>query len=98
MSNDAAQAGDGQNDVRSLPPATHFLRRFVVRTLIGGALGLTALLITWRVKYHDPTPRLTPELFEAAHERWQATAPPSYDIEVRVTGSQPAVYRVEVRE
>src|SRR5262249_6144467 len=32
-----------------------------------------------------------------AHERWQAVAPADYDIKVRVTGSQPAVYRVEVR-
>ena len=27
----------------------------------------------------------------------QAAAPPEYDIEVRVTGSQPAIYRVQVR-
>jgi hypothetical protein len=78
-------------------PKAYFLRRFAIWAMIGGAIGLVALLIAWRVKYHDPTPRLTPELFEAGHKRWEAAAPASYDIEVRVTGSQPAVYRVEVR-
>lgn len=50
-----------------------------------------------RLANRDRAPALTPELFHAAHERWKAVAPADYDIEIRVTGSQPAVYRVQVR-
>lgn len=97
MSAGKDQAEEADDRGHSSPRRADLLRRFVLGTLIGGSVGLMALLLFWRVKYHDPTPRLTPELFEAAHERWKATAPPNYDIEVQVTGSQPATYRVEVR-
>jgi hypothetical protein len=73
------------------------LRRLVPWALLGGAIGLAGSLVVLRFTSRDPTPALTPELFYAAHERWKAAAPPDYDIEVRVTGSQPALYRVEVR-
>jgi hypothetical protein len=33
-----------------------------------------------------------------ARQRWEANAPPNYDIEVVVRGSQPATYAVEVRD
>jgi hypothetical protein len=73
------------------------LQRFVLGSLLGVAIGIVPALYILRLANRDPTPPLTPELFYAAYERWKATAPADYDIEVRVTGSQPAVYRVEVR-
>jgi len=73
------------------------LRRFVLGSLFGIAVGIVPALFVLRLANRDPTPPLTPELFRAAHERWKARAPAEYDIEVRVTGSQPATYRVEVR-
>lgn len=73
------------------------LRRFAAWTLVGLAAGLIVVLIALRQANYDPTPALTPELFQRAHERWNTAAPSDYDIEVRVTGSQPARYRVEVR-
>jgi hypothetical protein len=77
---------------------TSGLRRFVAWTFVGIGVGLVIVLFFARQANYDPTPTLTPELFEAAHERWKAVAPPSYDLEVRVTGPQAAVYRVEVRD
>jgi len=71
--------------------------RIVLGVVIGVTLGVGGSLFFLRWTNRDPTPDLTPELFYAAHERWKAAAPADYDIEVRVTGSQPAVYRVEVR-
>ena len=65
---------------------------------MGIGVGLVVVLFLVRQANYDPTPTLTPALFEAAHERWRAAAPPSYDIEVRVTGPQAAVYRVQVRD
>jgi hypothetical protein len=66
--------------------------------MIGGmVVGAVGTLIVMRIVNYDPTPALTPPLFDAAHERWKASAPPDYDIEIRVRGPQSAVYRVEVR-
>ena len=73
------------------------MQRFVFGAILGVALGIIPALYVLRLATRDPTPPLTPALFHAAHERWKAAAPADYDIEIRVTGSQPAVYRVEVR-
>jgi hypothetical protein len=80
------------------PAAMSGLRRFVVWTFVGIAVGLVIVLFFLRQANYDPTPTLTPALFEAAHERWKAAAPPSYDIEIHVTGPQASTYRVEVRD
>jgi hypothetical protein len=74
------------------------LRRLAAWTLIGIGLGLVGALVILRQMHYDPTPTLTPELYEQAHARWKMSAPANYDIEVRVTGPQAAVYRVEVRD
>ena len=65
---------------------------------MGIGVGVVIALIWLRQRTYDPTPDLTPQIFEAAHERWKSTAPLNYDIQVRVTGPQAAVYRVEVRD
>src|SRR5438552_3753860 len=80
------------------PASMSGLRRFVGWTFVGIAVGLVMVLFFVRQANYDPTPTLTATLFEAAHERWKAAAPPSYDIEVRVTGPQAATYRAQVRD
>ncbi len=80
------------------PSAMLGLRRFVGWTFVGIGVGLVVVLFFVRQANYDPTPTLTPALFEAAHERWKAAAPRSYDIEIRVTGPQASTYRVEVRD
>lgn len=72
-------------------------RRFVLGSLLGAAVGSVPALYVLRLANRDPTPPLTPDVFHTAHRRWRASAPANYDIETRVTGSQPAIYRVEVR-
>jgi hypothetical protein len=93
---------DADNNISSGQPlprrADSALPRFVIWTLVGLALGMVGGLIVLRQVHYDPTPTLTPELFGQAHERWKALAPANYDVEVRVTGPQAAVYRVEVRD
>jgi hypothetical protein len=74
------------------------LHRFVGWTFVGVGIGLVIVLFVLRQANYDPTPTLKPQVFEAAHSQWSSAAPRSYDIEVRVTGPQAAVYRVEVRD
>ncbi len=74
------------------------LRRFAMTTLIGIGLGLAIVLLVMRQTYHDPTPTLSPAQFHAAHEHWKAHKIPSYDIEIKVSGPQASLYRVEVRD
>src|SRR5436305_14187045 len=91
-----APASDADSVLKE-PPARARFRRFFVLFLIGLLVGTAVALFGLRIIHRDPTPTLTPEIFHAAHERWKKVAPADYDIEVRVTGSQPATYRVEVR-
>lgn len=94
---DESPAGGFEPAKRPQRAAT-MLRRFVAFMFVGLALGGVVGLLILRQANYDPTPTLTPELFEAAHERWKAAAPKNYDIEVRVAGPQAAVYRAEVRD
>jgi hypothetical protein len=74
------------------------LRRFLLWTLLGLCAGAIGTLVVLGIVSRDPTPALTEAIFNAAHERWQATAPPDYDITVKVSGPQAATYRAQVRE
>src|SRR5947208_992544 len=89
-----ALATDADSDSPE-PVGQDRFRRLFVLFLVGLLIGTAAALFALRILNRDPTPTLTPEIFHAAHERWKKVAPPDYDIEVRVTGSQPATYRVE---
>jgi hypothetical protein len=83
------------------PPTTArrpVLRRMLLWMVGGMLIGTIGTLIVLRIIAHDPTPPLTPGRFDAAHERWKASAPPNYDIEIRVTGAQASVYRAQVRD
>src|SRR5438132_1392979 len=96
---DAEALADGDSTRRPIALRTPSrLRRLVLWTLAGNAIGLMIVLFALRQANYDPTPTLTPQLFRAAHERWKSIAPLNYDIEVRVTGPQAAVYRVQVRD
>lgn len=79
------------------PRQTSSVRRFLLWSLGGGGLGIAGTLVVLAILNRDPTPGLTPAIFDAAHGRWNSSAPPDYDIETRVTGPQPATYRVQVR-
>lgn len=76
---------------------TNQLRRWTVLMLAGLGLLALALVVWMRFVFGDPSPPLTPELFRAARKQWQAAAPPDYDIEIQVTGTQSARYRAQVR-
>jgi hypothetical protein len=91
----SAVAGSHRETPRSAPKPA--MVRFLVWSLVGGVGGIVLMLVVFALAHRDSTPALTPELFDAAHQRWQATGPADYDIEIRVSGPQAAVYRVEVR-
>ena len=73
----------------------------VRRVLLGLAAGLLlGFLVMLAIAVFRPgpvTPRLTPEAFQAAMQKWKEAQPSDYNIEVQVRGNQPATYYVEVR-
>jgi hypothetical protein len=73
------------------------LRGFAVLALAGLAAGIVAAVAYLRYANYDPTPPLTPELYYAARDRWRASGPKDYDVEIAVAGPQAATYRVQVR-
>lgn len=87
----------------TVPPAPNrrgtatSMRRFALGTLLGVAVGLLVALYAARTASYDPTPTLTAQKFEQAYERWSDDPPADYDIEIRVTGPQPATYKASVR-
>jgi len=84
-------------NVAAETPRSGVLRTFALY-LLGGLFvgGIIALgIIRW--KYGDPLPEMSPADYFAAKDKWKASAPENYDIEVEVTGTRPATYRVQVR-
>ena len=96
MNDDSLPGTEAPNSPSTKPPPDY--RRVVWSLLLGGLLGLMLTLVTVRWLNYDPTPPLEPADFYAARDKWKQHAPASYNIEVQVSGSQPARYRVEVRD
>lgn len=86
------------NDPQQSPEAAgHQRLRFFTFVLLGVILGLIAFIVVRARQQADPTPPLDPAEFHAAQARWLKNPPPNYNIEVQVSGTQPARYHVEVR-
>ncbi len=82
-------------------PTFRTTRRTSLRYLaaaLGALVGLAAVMLFWVLSFRDPLPPLSVSSFETAQKRWREQGPASYDIEVEVSGRQPAKYRVEVRD
>lgn len=85
--------------IREKQPATRSSGRvFVLWMLVGLLAGVIVTLFVLRSRYADPLPQISPADFHAARARWQANEVRDYDIEVEVTGTQGAKYRVQVRD
>lgn len=61
------------------------------------SLAAVAVIITLRWWWGDSIPPLEPSQFYEARAKWDAAGPQDYEIEIVVTGSQPATYEVHVR-
>jgi hypothetical protein len=66
--------------------------------LLGVVAGIIGLLTTVILRQQQTLPKLMPGEFYEAKARWEENAPPSYNIEIAVTGRQAAVYYTEVRD
>jgi len=73
------------------------VRVFLLWLMVGLFVGAVATFLVVRARIADPLPELKPADFHAARERWEKNELPDYDIEVKVTGTQGATYRVQVR-
>ena len=65
--------------------------------LLGVGCALVGLLVVAVFRNANELPPLEPEDFHAAKRRWEESAPTSYNLEVVVTGRQPAIYFAAVR-
>jgi len=66
----------------------------ILTGIVGAAFGLYVMLMAQR---SGGAPKFTQTDFNEAQKRWSVAGPASYDIEVDVSGRQPATYRVQVR-
>lgn len=62
---------------------------------VGLIVGLIVVVQVFAVRR---IPELTEPLLEAAEQRWQENGPASYDLDLEITGAQPGVVHVEVRD
>jgi hypothetical protein len=69
----------------------------VLAAILGSLFGLAVALLFWAYSHRDRLPQLSQQDFEDAQSRWRKNGPRDYDVEVEVSGRQPAIYRVEVR-
>ena len=82
-----------------LHPAPQQSRSACLGMMIGGGLGLVVLLLV--VTYwarRDKLPDVDRQVHRSMFTAWKKVAPPNYDIETKVTGRQPAIYSVKVRQ
>ena len=70
----------------------------VLAALIGAIAALACVFLGLRMMAPPSLPELTPSRIQAAWDRWETHGPADYDIEVVVSGRQPATYRVQVRD
>lgn len=66
--------------------------------LIGVVMGAIIAIAAMRWLSADPTPTLTPERFDQVWEQWKRSPVENYDVQIRVSGTQGAVYEVQVRD
>jgi hypothetical protein len=69
----------------------------ILSAVLGAMFGLTCALLISAWLLRDSLPRLSQQDFDEAQRLWRENGPGDYDIEIEVSGRQPAVYRVEVR-
>jgi Family of unknown function (DUF6174) len=96
---------DPATDANDLPPGTNPAaapgRRRLPSLLLVGLLFvalIVALIIVLEVFAVRRIPELTEPLLQAAEQRWQANGPASYDLDLEISGAQPGVVHVEVRD
>jgi hypothetical protein len=69
--------------------------------VLGFAAGLALVLVVVLVisiLRRERVPRLTPEEFEAAAQRWDTNGPASYNLDLELSGTRPGTIHVEVRD
>lgn len=89
-----------QSDSTDVPPPNKRARRstVIVGIAVGALLTLISALIIAVGLYRDPLPLLTAESLAAAETRWQEAGPKSYQLHVEISGRQPGVVELTVRD
>jgi hypothetical protein len=86
----SASAGRARKSLRTVS--------LLLAAFLGTIVGVAGVLIVLAMIRANRLPKVTDESFEQAQQRWRQHGPADYDLEVKVSGPQPATYRVEVRQ
>ncbi len=74
------------------------LRAFIWTALAGTGFGLLLVVIVAALRTGDRLPEIDAATIEAAFRRWDAEAPASYDLELRLSDAREQLVEVEVRD
>lgn len=99
---DPSTNGDSQPDAAdsAAPTSPRSGNRLPTGVLLGlffVAL-IVGLIVVLQVFAVRRIPDLTEPLLQAAEKRWQENGPASYDLDLEITGAQPGIVHVEVRD
>jgi len=94
----SASQPDGQVVLRWPRARRSPLRAFIWTAVIGTGFGLLATLIVASLRSDGRWTELDADAIQSASERWDAAAPPSYDLELQVSEPRAQLVEVEVRE
>jgi len=80
------------------PQHMRLIATYTTAGLLGVASAIAGLLAIVILQHKQTLPKLTPDRFFEAKVCWEENAPPSYNIQIAVTGRQAAVYYAEIRD
>ncbi len=66
--------------------------------LFGAIVLMAAILLGMKLLIAEDMPLLTQERLQTGLEQWEARGPASYDLDVKISGAQPGIAHVEVRD
>jgi hypothetical protein len=81
-----------------LPRRSGRLQRIALGLVLGSLLGLAAAAAVLAIARRDPLPPFGFDELNAAAQRWEANGPRDYDMDLELTGINPGVAHVEVRQ
>ena len=82
-----------QGQQRSVVRLSSVVAGAIIGAIVAAIIAGVVLVVTLR----DNTPLLTRAAYDDARRRWESNGPPSYNLDLQLTGREPGAIHVEVR-